>query len=248
MKNERIQQMAISAILIAIIAVMTFTPIGYITIGTVFSICTIHIVVLLAAMLFGWKQGLIAGLAFGVLCLIKAAAMPTAITDELFRNPLVSVLPRLLFGGISGLVFDYLRRIKNKGVRAVSFVIASGVCTLLHTALVLGSLWIFNQEIFSTGLKLVLTTVIGINFVVECGGAMVLVPTLGLGIGLAKKKYNPYGDNTYEYRLTIVPFLFVGMFIVLTIAFLTNHSVLAFVPLVSVAVLALLMVQFRKDQ
>ncbi|MCF0107647.1 MAG: ECF transporter S component [Bacilli bacterium] len=247
MKKESVQQMAISAILIAIIALMTFTPVGYVTIGTVFSICTIHIVVLLAAMLFGWKQGLVSGLAFGGLCLMKAAIMPTAATDALFINPLVSVLPRVLFGIISGVVFDYLRRIKNKAVRSVSFVIASGVCTMLHTALVLGSLWIFNQEIFSTGLKLFITTIIGLNFVVECSGAMVLVPSLGLAIGLAKKKYNPYGDNTYPYRLTIVPILFVVMFAVLTVAFLTNASIYAFVPLVAVVALAIVMVQLRKE-
>lgn len=248
MKNERIQQMAISAILIAIIALMTFTPIGYITIGTVFSICTIHIVVLLSAMLFGWKQGLISGLAFGLFCLLKAVIMPTAVTDTLFINPLVSVLPRVIFGGVSGLVFDYLRRIKNKGVRTAMFMIFSGLCTMLHTALVLGSLWIFNQDMFDIGIKLFITTIIGLNFLVECVGAILLVPTLGWAIGMAKKKYNPYGDNKYEYRLTIVPFLFVGMLVVTTLVFLTNTSMLAFAPIVAIAVLGIVMaMQSRKE-
>ena len=63
MKNKRIENMTISAIIIALIALMTFVPyVGYLTIpGTPISICTIHIVVLLTALLFGWKQGFVAG-------------------------------------------------------------------------------------------------------------------------------------------------------------------------------------------
>ncbi len=195
MRNKVIEKMTISAILIAIIVMMSYIPyVGYITIpGTPISICTIHIVVILAALLFGWDQGLVAGLTFGLFSLIIAATSPKGPGDAYFVNPLVSVLPRVLFGVISGLIFTLLRKIKNIGVRSVAYVVGAVLCTAIHTTLVLFMLWLCNINDFgSEPFSLIVSTLIAINGLIEMGSAGIIVPTLALGIGKARKKYDAY--------------------------------------------------------
>ena len=74
MKNKVVERIAISAIIIALIAVMSFVPqVGYVAIpGTPISVTTIPVVVILFAWIFGWKEATVAGLAFGVLSMARA--------------------------------------------------------------------------------------------------------------------------------------------------------------------------------
>ena len=135
MKNKVIERIVINAIIISIIAVMSFVPqVGYITIGVnAVSITTIPIAVLLFAWMFGWKEGAVAGLAFGVFSMVKAFAMPAAPSDIYFQNPFVSVFPRLIFGFISGIVFDLLRLVKRPMLRYWMDVIVVPFLVALHT-------------------------------------------------------------------------------------------------------------------
>ena len=139
MKNKAIENIVLNALIIAIIAVMTFVPyVGYISIpGTPISITTIHIAVIIFAWMFGWSKGIVAGLAFGVMSLIKAAAMPVSPSDVYFVNPLISVLPRLLFGFIAGLGFDLLKLIRKPRLRFWIDVIFVPILVILHTTTVL---------------------------------------------------------------------------------------------------------------
>lgn len=80
MKNNKVLHISINAMILAILAIMTFVPyVGYIPFFGI-SITLIHIVVLISALFFGTLQGTIAGLMWGVLCLIKAIANPTSPT------------------------------------------------------------------------------------------------------------------------------------------------------------------------
>jgi uncharacterized membrane protein len=97
MKKSDIQDLTLTSVFAAIILVMTFVPqIGYITIGTV-ALTLIHIPVLIGVFLLPKKYSLILGLFFGLGSLIRAATTPTGPLDPAFVNPLVSILPRLLF-------------------------------------------------------------------------------------------------------------------------------------------------------
>ena len=198
--------MTISAILIAVIALMSFIPyVGYITIpGTPISICTIHIVVILAALLFGWKQGLVAGLAFGLLSLIMAATMPKAPSDVLFVNPLVSVFPRALFGLVAGLLFDAAKKIKNIGGRSIVYVVICVFATFLHTCLVLFMLWVFNREAFGDPFLLIMSVLFTVNGLIEITSAAILVPIVAIPVGHAKQKYNVYASYDAKNEKEIV--------------------------------------------
>jgi uncharacterized membrane protein len=96
MKKSDIQDLTLTAIFAAIIMVMTFVPqIGYIYIGGV-PLTLIHIPVLIGVFLLPLKYSLVLGLFFGLGSLLRALGSPVLL-DPAFVNPLVSVLPRLLF-------------------------------------------------------------------------------------------------------------------------------------------------------
>jgi uncharacterized membrane protein len=120
----------------AILALLSFTPLGYITIFT-FAITTIHIVVLVAAFTLGLKGGLIVGLGFGIMSLLRALIAPTSPFDAAFINPIVSVLPRALFGLFAGLMAEFLPKFTKKIAPSLYIGVVSGVATFFHTALVL---------------------------------------------------------------------------------------------------------------
>ena len=188
MKNKVIREMTLSAAIIAIIAIMSFVPyVGYITVGII-SICTIHIVVLVCALLFGWKQGLVAGIAFGLFSLLKALTMPASAGDFAFINPLISVLPRAIFGLVAGLLFSLIKKIPPVSWRAVLYVVASVILTILHTVLVVFMLWCFSYSSFFATLGIIFV----LNAPIEFIAAGVLVPMIAWPLSKAFPQYNPY--------------------------------------------------------
>jgi uncharacterized membrane protein len=134
------------AMYFAILALLSFTPLGFITIFT-FAITTIHIVVLVAAFTLGLKGGLIVGLGFGIMSLLRALIAPTSPFDAAFINPIVSVLPRVLFGLIAGSMAEYLPRFFKKVPTSIFVGAVSGVSTFFHTALVLFAIIVMRPYI-----------------------------------------------------------------------------------------------------
>ena len=148
MKNKAVRAIARNAIIIAVIAIMSFVPyVGYIGIPVLnISITTIHLAVLIFAWLYGWKEGLVSGLAFGIFSMIRAIAMPNTAIDLYFVNPMVSVFPRMIFGFISGLLFDLLRLVKRPKARFALDVLVCGTMSLFHSILTLSMLYVFAGQ------------------------------------------------------------------------------------------------------
>lgn len=142
-KNKFIMSMTVDAMFLALIAILSFVPyIGYITIGPI-SFTIIHIIVLIGALLFGTGKGTLYGLFFGLFSLFKALTFPGTL-DYLFVNPFVSVLPRVLFGLVSGLVFDCIRkRTTFKNYLLICAPLAV-LLTFVHTFLTLTCLYVFG--------------------------------------------------------------------------------------------------------
>lgn len=146
MKNIKIiRNLVTDALILALILLFTFVPqIGYIQIipGTL-AITTVHLVVLIGASLFGWKRATLYGLFFGISSLIAAFTSASQF-NMLFINPFVSILPRVLFGFISGIIIDLLKKhmtLKSFGI-LLPFLVA--ILTLIHTVLTLGCVYIFG--------------------------------------------------------------------------------------------------------
>jgi uncharacterized membrane protein len=144
-KHRHILNMTNDAIFIAIIIVMTFTPnIGYLSIaGGVITFTLLHLPVLLGASLMGWKRGALYGFLFGLSNWIRALTAATSAFDMLFMNPLISILPRFLFGLIAGLLFEIPHLFKKNANQKLLLGALAAVSTVIHTVLVFGSIYVF---------------------------------------------------------------------------------------------------------
>ena len=129
------RQIAIAGILSAISILLGITHLGFIPFfGT--SITIMHLPVILGAVLEGPLVGTIIGAIFGIFSLLQAYLAPTGPGDLFFRDPLVSVLPRLFIGVAAWAVYRAAKPLNE----IAALALAGAVGTLTNTALVLGML------------------------------------------------------------------------------------------------------------
>ncbi|MGN0517140.1 MAG: ECF transporter S component [Acutalibacteraceae bacterium] len=192
-KKFKTIDLAILGIFSALIIILAFTPIGMISFGVV-SATTVHIPVIIGAVVLGVKYGFILGLVMGLASLVRAATMPVSVLDPLFVNPLVSVLPRILIGVVTAAVFALLMKLfKNNKFTPIAAGISAVAGTITNTVFVLGILAaIYGEEIATTtlqaSLKLIFGTIIGTNGLIEIAAAVVL--TAPIATALIKVKNN----------------------------------------------------------
>ena len=167
--TSKTRQLTQLSLLIALEAVMAFTPLGFIMIPPI-SITILHIPVIIGAILMGPTYGGILGGAFGVLSMIKATFFAASPADLLFspfasgapvQSAVMCIVPRILLGVAAALLYQLLRQVtKDIAAMAVSCILA----TLLHSVMVLGSMWLFFQAM---PLRDVFVTVASVNCIVE---------------------------------------------------------------------------------
>lgn len=102
-------------ILGAIVIMLGLTPLGFIPLG-VLTITSLHIPVIIAGILEGPVVGGLVGLIFGFFSLFNAMTRPTPISF-VFYNPLISIMPRILIGVVTGLVYRALKDKDNNKLR-----------------------------------------------------------------------------------------------------------------------------------
>ena len=140
-QSERIRQMVITSMLSAITAVLTFTPIGMIPLPPPLPSATmVHIPVLVAALVEGPAVGLVVGLVFGVCSLIRAWETGMVGLTLFFRNPLISVLPRLIVPlAAIGLWILWKKLVRANAVTdKIGAALASAFGAVTNTVLCLG--------------------------------------------------------------------------------------------------------------
>jgi len=176
----KVKELTQLAMLVALTIILGVIPnIGIIQIGPV-SLTILHIPVIIAALLFQVRGGTIVGLVFGLTSWFVASTRAITPIDLLFVNPLVSVLPRLLFGVFAGLLVKFLIKQKNNTIKYGSVAFVS---TLIHSLLVYTCLYFNGKEIFfpNAGLgeavKSYVPFVVGaftVNALIEAGVAAVI--------------------------------------------------------------------------
>ena len=187
-KTVRLVQLSL---LVALLAVLTFTPLGFLVIPPV-SITFLHIPVIVGAILLGPADGAILGLAFGLLSMIRATFAGVTPIDMMFspfasgypfQSIVVCILPRVLLGVIAAGLYLLLRNhVKN----VVAVGVSAFVATVCHTAMVLGLL----SVLFSAfPLKQVWLSIIGINALLEMAAAVVV----GVGVCVPLQKFRASG-------------------------------------------------------
>lgn len=185
-RSQQTRKMVIAAMFTAIVIAFNFIPyIGYIDyIPGLPGITTIHIPVIICALILGWQYGLYIGGVWGVCCLINAFLKPIP-ANVPFQNPLISVMPRILVGLVAPLVFALMYKIfakKKETLRnSLSAGIAAVCATLTNTILVLTMLGVFNAFGTSTvaeTFRIIFSAIIALNVPIELAAALIICPLL----------------------------------------------------------------------
>lgn len=178
---------ATNAILAALILIFALIPI--LPIGVNLAVLTL-VPVFIAGQIAGLRSALFAGFFLGIISCISSFIMPTPIAP-LFRNPLVSILPRIMVGLVAWLVYKgiskTLSKTKMKPVLAhmLSASASAGLAVITNTGLVLAMIWAFynGKTVGDTAITgEFMMTLISINFVIEFIGGILITPPLSYAV------------------------------------------------------------------
>lgn len=187
--NQKTQKLAVTSLLSALIIVMAFTPIGYLKIGVAIAITFIPIPVAIGAIVGGPACGAILGAVFGITSLIQCFGLDPFGTNLMSINPfftaLLCIVPRILMGVISGLLFKAL----NKKIKStiVTYGISAFSGGFLNTVLFVGFLILLfrSSAVFSDydgNILAIVTSLVTINAVIEWIACLFLGTTVAKAI------------------------------------------------------------------
>ena len=179
MKHKRLdtKRMVLLAMLSGILLVMSFTPLGYLNIGPL-AISLNMIPVAIAAVALGPSGGAFLGAMFGVTSCLQCVGIggTSAMGMVLFEiSPLLTIIqrlvPRLLAGWGSGLIYLGLRKITGVGLASS----ITGYCAaLLNTLLFMCALvFLFGETAYlqemigGRNIIVFVCTFVGVNAVIE---------------------------------------------------------------------------------
>ena len=183
------------ALLVAIILIMAFTPIGYIKTGGL-EITLIVVPVAVGAVTLGPTGGAILGGVFGLTSFIRCFGLNAFGAVLMSINPfltfLVCVPTRILMGWLTGLIYQGLG--KTKLPHNVSITVANLCCPLLNTTFFMGMLVLgfyhtdyiqsFVTTLGVTNPFLFVLAFVGVNETVEA----IVCFVVGAAISVALKK------------------------------------------------------------
>ena len=145
LNQSKTKELVLLAMFIAIEIMLFIVPfLGFIPIGPLRA-TTMHIPVIVAAIVLGRKQGVIVGFVFGLLSLVLNTIQPTA-TSFIF-SPFISgnilslfeaILPRMAIGYVAGTIYQAL---KNKN-QFIAMIVSAFLGALTNTILVLGGIYV----------------------------------------------------------------------------------------------------------
>lgn len=139
--KKRLTRMTFLAAIFALMLITVYSPISQITVSA-FTITFMHIFVLIGIYIFDdWKEALALGTFFGIISMMYAFQFPVP-TRLPFQNPLISVIPRILFA-LSG--YGLLQIFKQFEKRILVAAWAA-IATVLHTFFVLTSIGLFYKS------------------------------------------------------------------------------------------------------
>ena len=178
--NSRTLKMVQLALLIAIIVLMAFTPIGYIkTFGLEITLIVVPVTV--GAIVLGPASGAVLGAVFGITSFIQCFGWSPFGATLLSINPIytfiVCFIPRVLMGWLTGLIFVAIR--SNNRTKRISYLLASLIGPLLNTLFFMTALVLFfYQTDYIQGFVEILGTSNVFTFVIAFVGINGLIEAL----------------------------------------------------------------------
>ncbi|MCQ2425279.1 MAG: ECF transporter S component [Lachnospiraceae bacterium] len=192
------------SLLLAIEAIVCFTPLGSIPIGPLVATLS-HVPVIITAITLGTGAGTLMGFFFGLFSFLYWTFNP-GVTSFVFTpfytigefggsvwSIVICFVPRILLGLFSGLVFSALHKLfDGKKADAVSYVASGIVGSLTNTVLVLGGIYLFFGREYAAANGLAyealigaMMAVIGSNGLLE----MAVAAVIAFAVCLPVRKY-----------------------------------------------------------
>ena len=170
-KTMNTRYMAMLAMLCGVLLVMGMTGIGFIPLPVI-KATTMHIPVILGAILLGPKAGAVLGALFG-LCsiwantttpgLLSFAFSPFMTTEGLpgvAKSLWIALGCRILFGFIAGLLWKLFEKLFKK--EYISLPLTAATATICHTLLVMGSIYLLLAQQYAQAKNVAISAVFGL--------------------------------------------------------------------------------------
>ena len=196
------------ALMAAIVILLANTPLGMIQLPFI-KATTVHIPVMIGAVVLGPTAGLILGATFGICSMISNTMAPTlmsfAFSPFLSTTGIVGALQaiwisvgcRVTFGWIAGMLWKVLQKIRVE--KTITLAVLGFLGSMLHTILVLGSIYILMAEQYAQAQGIAVTAVFGLimgtvtaSSIPEAIAAAILVAIIGR---ILLKVYQIIGAN-----------------------------------------------------
>ena len=171
MKNNKTFNLVITALFVAIIVLMAFTPVGYINL-VVIKATLIHVPVILGSIILGPKKGALLGFVFGLTSLINNTYNPSLLSfaftpfhnDGNLLSLVICFVPRILVGIVPYFVFEGVNKLLKKvPVRnIISLPVASAVGSFTNTLLVMPMIYFFFCNQFAAAKEIAVDAVAGV--------------------------------------------------------------------------------------
>ena len=201
LNQKQLQDLTLTAVLAALVLLLSFTPLGYLKIGVVLEITFLTVPVAIGAMVVGPKSGLFLGSLFGVTSFIQALMGSNVLGVILlsinpFLTGVICIVPRALMGFLTGVLFKLYRKWIN-GEKVFPMMAGGATASFLNTVLFIGSLIGFyliyrNNPGFvdnNIDIWVIIFWAISINALVELGVGL----ALSAGISRALVQFLPGG-------------------------------------------------------
>lgn len=195
MKKLSIRNFVVLALLIAILLLMSMTPLGYLNIGPL--AITLNVVPLaVAAVALGPVGGLICGCVFGLTSFLQCLGVggSSAMGVMLFSiNPFLAFVQRFVPRALDGLLLGWIYRgLSKKAKPYVACAITGFLSAFLNTLLFMTALLVlFGGTEYVQGLVagrnllVFVCAFVGVNAVAEMAAATVLTGAVGAALGKA---------------------------------------------------------------
>lgn len=197
--NVRTIKLVQLALFTAIIFIMAFTPIGYIkTPGLEITLLVVPVAV--GAIVLGPVSGAILGAVFGLTSFIQCFGMSpfgaTLLGINAFGTFIVTMVPRILMGWLTGLAFLGIKKIDK--TNNISYAVASLAGPLLNTVFFMGTLVLFfyNTDYIqgfadTLGTESVFTFIlafVGVNGLIEAAVCFVMGTAISKTLDVISRK------------------------------------------------------------
>ena len=151
-RSNKVHRITLTAILMAVILVMSFTPLGYLKVGIV-SITFLAVPVVIGGIVLGPLYGGVLGGVFGLTSFAQCFGMDAFGTALMGLNPLATfvtcLVSRILIGVVAGWLYRLLRKWDRAGVW--SAVVTSVAGSLTNTVFFVGMVILFFKNSYFAG-------------------------------------------------------------------------------------------------